>query len=104
PLVLGNSVGVILSTYGAGRRVDEGQRLRAFGVRRREQRARLPTFAHSDERCSIGSYGVEDCPNVVHPRLERPELARTIRKTRPSLVEHDQARERGEAVVHPPPV
>jgi len=52
----------------------------------------------------LGAGRVENRANVVHPRLDLPELAWAIREAGSTLVEHDQSRKRGKTPVHLPPV
>ena len=104
PFVFARTERVVLGHDGTGRCVDEDQRFRALRVRGCEERAGLPAFAHAHERHAIRFDSVDNGADVVHPRLERAEIARPVREAGSALVEHDQSREGGEALVHRAPI
>jgi hypothetical protein len=80
---------------------DEQQSLRAFGIRRREENRQWAPLGHADQSGALGADRVHDGTNVVHPLLERADR-NVVGEAHSALVEHDQPRERGEAVVEAP--
>src|SRR6185312_5787687 len=79
----------------------EQQGLSAFGIRRREEHRQWAAFGHADQSGALGADLVHDRANVVHALLERADR-NVVGEAHSALVEHDQARERGKAVVEAP--
>jgi hypothetical protein len=67
---------------------------------RREEDAQIAAFGRAEDGCAFRANRVEDGAHVVHSLLERREsiVGHAVGEARSTLVEQDQARERGEPV------
>jgi hypothetical protein len=85
-------------------RVEQNERPRPFGVRRRVENGHRATVVGSEKHGAGRPDGVEYGADVVHPRLERRKLSAQVREPGAALVEEDQPETLGKALVERTPV
>ena len=103
PVALGLRPRIVLRPHAAGSRVIERQPRRPLRIRGCEQDRQPAPFLRRPQGSFLDVEVVEHGADVVHPRFEIRHFAHAIRETRAALVEHDDARERGEAFDLPDP-
>jgi len=81
------------------RRSPQDERGSAFGVAGSEQRRHRAAVAGAEEDNPFRAERVEDGGEVVHALLQRPDPGSSIGKAHAALVEQDQPRRLGEALV-----
>src|SRR5262245_10881973 len=75
----------------------QNQRRPALWIRRSEQRAHRPALGYPENRSALRADRIHHATHVVHPLLQRWHGHATIGEARPTFVEPDESRERGES-------
>lgn len=91
-LLQGPAPRVVIGLLVAGARAEEHERLDAIRVRCREERSQRPAGGVPDEHRTLALDRVEHHADLVHPLLQREQLAihQWVGEPDAQLVEHDQ--------------